>query len=68
MFIIPVYIGALSATIYQIVNYLVIGYLDPFFVIAACIQFLLSFISGSVVAFLILQVKRIKGGSQRIQE
>jgi hypothetical protein len=60
MFLIPSCIGLFLATIFQILNYFEIGFLDPFFIIAASVQFFLSFLFGTIVCFFILKFKHIK--------
>jgi len=60
VFLIPAYIGIFSAIAFQILNYIEIGFLDPFFIIAASVQFFLSFLSGTIVCFLILKFKQLK--------
>jgi hypothetical protein len=49
-------ISIISTVIFQVLAYIFIGYLDPFFILAMSIQIVISFLIGFIINFAIYYI------------
>ncbi|MCX5896338.1 MAG: hypothetical protein NTZ51_10980 [Proteobacteria bacterium] len=54
-------ISVVCTAIFQVLAYIQLGYLDPFFIIAVIVQLISAFIAGGIINLIFLKIKKAKG-------
>jgi hypothetical protein len=61
-------ISVVCTAIFQVLAYLQLGYLDPFFIIAVIVQLISAFIAGGIINFIFLKIKKANDGKGQLDD